>query len=132
MKSKRSRRFLNLDILGIAQDTLRSMMSAITWGKETQLEEIDSDSLTDWFRTQRQFRSEARYGVLYAKTDVLADLPRIYQGILDADLECIIARQVVSEGIAEEVMTLLEDQSLVIFDFSLSKSENKGTGDSEA
>lgn len=120
MSQGQSRRLLDVSkIVDIAQDTLTFAVSTVLWGRETILPQINMDVISKWFQAQMRSRPGGKYGVLYAKIDVSSDSPRLYQGLFDSDWKCIAARQIVSDQIDKEIIKLLEDHDLVVFDPSL-------------
>src|SRR5688572_24718299 len=107
MNSKNKKTILNIDLVNIAQDTLISSLTTIFYGKETILTNISMEILMTWFKSQKRNHTKVKYGAIYTTTDIASDSIRIYQGLFDDNWNCLVARQVTSEKIDDDVKKML-------------------------
>ena len=106
----------DFDVFKAILETVRSSVDAAVWGKESAVSQVNLKIIYDWFKIQKRSHPRGRYGALYTKSDLSSGVPRLYQALFDSDWRCLVARQIVSSNIDEQVKEMIGDKNLILFD----------------
>lgn len=118
-----------IGLLQAIRRTIQGLLSTFLLGKVASIPEINLKVVAEWFLVCKESYPGANFGVLYrvqsGDTDIESALLaepsieqeyRFFQGLFDRDVKCLVARQISSKKVSSEILQLLGDQEMVMFD----------------
>jgi hypothetical protein len=98
------------------QEGFSALTETMLWGKSSRQGILSLVDIKDWFREKYlRYKKRLFLGAVWMLNGTSNSGARIYQGIFDAKLQCIDARQITVNELAPDLKEFFNNQDLILF-----------------